>query len=174
MVYFIAFAIANAPALSTTLPSLEVSTILSASSGAMRSGLFVCCPWSHFCSSAATACSVPPPCAHAVLANRTKASEPHIKRLFIRMSPCWLRFSGAIGYSRGGDVKRSIRSARSKNFPLGVLSVIACFRQLRREFYRAPGGRTVGFNESLHINLRLALHRRDVMKLAEEKEFACK
>src|SRR5713226_4881039 len=110
---------ANAPALSTNLPSLEVSTILSASSGAMRSGLFVCCPWSHFCSSAATACSVPPPCAHAALANKTKTSEHHIKRLFISMSPCWLKFSGAIGCPKGGDVKRSIGSARSKNFPLG-------------------------------------------------------
>src|SRR5579864_643822 len=87
MVYFIAFAIANAPALSTTLPSLEVSTSLSASSGAIRSGLFVCCDWSHFCSRAATACSVSPVCAQAALANKTKPSEHHIKLLFIRMSP---------------------------------------------------------------------------------------
>src|SRR6202521_1473010 len=43
LLHFVAFAVANVPALPVTLPSFDVSTKFSASSGASRSGLFVFC-----------------------------------------------------------------------------------------------------------------------------------
>src|SRR5215467_5827483 len=87
LVYFIFFDIAIAAVLSITLPSLSVSTNLSARWRTIRSGLFVCCDLSHICSRSATAFSVSPACDQAAMANKTVPSEHHIKLLFIVDSP---------------------------------------------------------------------------------------
>src|SRR5271166_823231 len=64
---------------------------LSASSGSTISGLFVFCDSSHFCSSAATACSVSPAfpaCAQPAPANETTLSKQLAMILFI-LCPPW-------------------------------------------------------------------------------------
>src|ERR1700757_426736 len=88
LTYLVAFACARASALFMTFPSLPVSTNLSASSGATRSGLFVFCDWSHWSSNAATAFAVPSvvwACVHAALPSEIKPIKDHIKVFFMRL-----------------------------------------------------------------------------------------
>src|SRR5215831_17014578 len=111
LVYFVLFEIATAAVLSITLPSLSVSTNLSAKWRTIRSGLFVCCDLSHVCSRSATAFSVSPACDQAAVANKTATSEHHIKLLFIVDSLLLLgiqkklRGCGVIGYPSARDIK---------------------------------------------------------------------
>ena len=69
----------NSCVLSITLPSLSVSTNLSARWRTIISGLFVCYDFSHVCFRSATAFSVSPACDQAAMANKTTPSEHHIK-----------------------------------------------------------------------------------------------
>src|SRR5580658_924488 len=86
-VHLVDFASASAAALVVvTLPSLVVCTKFSASSGASRSVLLVCCDCSHFCSNPATAFSVALvslDCDHALPATSTEPSKHHVTLLFI-------------------------------------------------------------------------------------------
>src|ERR1039458_3314578 len=84
--HFAALTLASVSALPVTFPSLSVLMNLSARSGAIGSGLLALDASAHFCSSAATACSVPPPifsCACATTISESNATTPHTSFLFI-------------------------------------------------------------------------------------------
>src|SRR6266481_10097346 len=81
--YLVAFALASISVLPVTFPSLPVLMNLSDSSGATRSGLFVFCDCSHFCSNAATAFSVPA-CDQAAFPSNNRPTRHPIQVLFIR------------------------------------------------------------------------------------------
>src|SRR5437868_8225987 len=62
---------------------------LSDNCGAIKSGLFVFCDCSHFCSRPATAFS-DPSCDHATLPSKNTPTTHHIQALFIGISlVCW-------------------------------------------------------------------------------------
>src|ERR1022692_4847810 len=84
--HFAALTIASVSALLLTFPSLSVLTNLSARRGASISGLLALDASIHFCSSVATACSVPPPilsCACAATISDSNATTHHTSVLFI-------------------------------------------------------------------------------------------
>src|SRR5208282_2440933 len=85
--HFDALTLASVSALPVTFPLLSVLTNLSARRGASISGLLALDASTHFCSSAATACSVPPPiflsCACAAIISDNNATTHHTSVLFI-------------------------------------------------------------------------------------------
>src|SRR6516225_1256422 len=87
LLYLDDFALASISVFPITLPSLCVATNLSATAGAMRSGLFSFCDRSHRSSRAATAFSVLPVggvCDHAAFENKKKPITNRINVLVIK------------------------------------------------------------------------------------------
>src|SRR5712671_5567556 len=73
-----------------SLPSVEVSTMLSASSGASNLMSLVCCDLSQVCSSPTTSLNVPaslPACAVATLAKIIAPNRPQIRLFFFMCVP---------------------------------------------------------------------------------------
>src|ERR1017187_2420362 len=85
--HFAALTLASISALPVTFPLLSVLMNLSARRGASMSGLLALDASIHFCSSPATACSVPPPIslsfACAATISDSNATTPHTSFLFI-------------------------------------------------------------------------------------------